>query len=282
MPCVCFTLREAPLSYLMRVGLMLSLVLGLVVLFGASPAPANDQTCDHLISAPGSNTVGVTISAPGIYCLATDVIMAASFKSGNAIEIAANYVTLDLNGHKIHGASAGTATQAIGIHAQNRVSLTIKNGTVWGFMYGILLNEPSPSSTASHLVEGVRAENNRIVGIYISGGANVILRHNIVTNTGPTTIVSVANAFGIDVFNADNARVLENDVLTVTGTGTGNANGMFVSGLNGLVVGNRITNVGGSGAGGVTALTAKCRDNLTNGVIAAVPINCNVDAGGNN
>ena len=44
----------------------------------------------------------------------------ASFTSGNAITIDANFVTLDLNGHKVHGANAGTATQAIGTLGDNR------------------------------------------------------------------------------------------------------------------------------------------------------------------
>ena len=56
-----------------------------------------------MISLPGTQAVGHVISAPGTYCLATDVIMAAGFKTGNAIEIDANYITLDLNGHKVHG-----------------------------------------------------------------------------------------------------------------------------------------------------------------------------------
>jgi hypothetical protein len=45
--------------------------------------------------------------------------MAASFTTGHAIEIAPNYVTLDLNGHKVHGATRygchprGLATEQI-------------------------------------------------------------------------------------------------------------------------------------------------------------------------
>src|SRR5262245_27897329 len=118
------------MSYFARLALFLFLTFGLVVLPDATPATAQEQNCDHLISAPGSNTVGITISAPGIYCLATDVIMAASFTAGNAIDITASYVTLDLNGHKVHGAAAGPATQAVGIHALNRRNVTVKNGTV--------------------------------------------------------------------------------------------------------------------------------------------------------
>jgi hypothetical protein len=95
--------------------LLLLLVLSVALLIDVPLVRAQTQTCDHLISASGSNTAGLTISAPGTYCLATDVIMAASFTMGNAITIAANYVTLDLNGHTVHGAATGTATQARGI-----------------------------------------------------------------------------------------------------------------------------------------------------------------------
>lgn len=51
-----------------------SLGLSLALLVDAQPARAQDQTCDHPISAPGANTVGITISAPGTYCLVPDVI----------------------------------------------------------------------------------------------------------------------------------------------------------------------------------------------------------------
>jgi hypothetical protein len=57
---------------LVRLPVLVSLLtLSLVLLPDASSAPAQDQTRDHLISAPGANTVGITISAPGIYCLDT-------------------------------------------------------------------------------------------------------------------------------------------------------------------------------------------------------------------
>jgi hypothetical protein len=56
------------MSHAARLGLLMTLVLSLAVLFGVPPAAANDQTCDKLISAPGANTVGITITAPGIYC----------------------------------------------------------------------------------------------------------------------------------------------------------------------------------------------------------------------
>ena len=241
------------------------LALSLAVLLGVPPAAAQTQTCDHLISAPGANTVGITITTPGTYCLATDVIMAASFTPGNAIEIAANYVTLDLNGHKVHGAAAGSATQANGIYAANRRNVTVKNGTVWGFASGIYLTASSFTTSAGYLVDGVRAENNTILGIALAG-ANGIVRNCIVANTGPTSLGGVHNMYGI-FLQGSGGRAINNDVLRVT-TNQGSAFGIFsnVAG-NILIVGNRITAVTGSSPSYAIAFqggsTGKYRDNLS-------------------
>ena len=58
------------------------LALSLAGLLRVPPAAANDQTCDHLISAPGLSTAGITISTGGTYCLATDVIMRPASRRG--------------------------------------------------------------------------------------------------------------------------------------------------------------------------------------------------------
>ena len=272
------------MAHVARLIALMSL-LALSLSLAVTPATANDQTCDHFISAPGSNTVGITISTPGIYCLATDVIMAASFKSGNAIEIAANYVTLDLNGHKVHGANAGTATQAIGIHAANRQALTIKNGIVWGFFQGVVLDAAAYTSPAGNVVEGLRARNNRANGIRVLG-ANSIIRNNVVADTGPSTLSAFVDANGILV-GGSGSRVLNNDILTVTSTGLlGSAAGIQSQGPNVLIVGNRITTVTAALPAnnyGVWIFSgpSKYRDNLTSSV--GIPFSTVVgDAGGNN
>jgi len=257
---------------LVLLGLLLALSLALLVT--VPPASAEDQDCDHLISLPGTRTTTFTISVPGIYCLDTDVIMAASFTSGHAIEIAANYVTLNLRGHKVHGANAGTGTTAAGIFALNRRNVTVKNGTVWGFGAGVLLDSVSLSG---YLVEGIRAELNREIGIMVTG-ANSIVRHNVVANTGPTTRAGDHVGLGI-YFVSTGGRVLENDVLTATPKGLGLGAGISIQSADDvLVVGNRVTNA----AFGVhfNSATGKYRDNLTSNV--GTPFLGGTDAGNNN
>ena len=253
------------MAHVARLALFMSLTLALVMLLGAPPAVALDQACDHPISAPGTTVGTITISTPGLYCLTTDVVMAASFKSGNAIEIAANYVTLDLNGHKVHGAAAGSATAAVGIHAQNRRNVTIKNGTVWGFDVGIQLGTSSSTTLAGYLIEGVRAELNRETGILVSGANNTV-RNNIVANTGPSGMAGPHVAYGILVAG-DGTRVVNNDVLTVTATGAADEAGIFIAQCNNvLVVGNRITTAD-FGIKFDPFATGKFRDNLAFGIV---------------
>ena len=156
-----------------RVALSLLGIVGLLI--GASPAATQTQTCQFNISLPGARTSTFTISSQGVHCLTTDVTMAASFTSGNAIEISANNVVLDLNGHKLGGQAAGPGTTARGIHAFQRKNITLKNGTVRGFNVGIFLEDVGPSSTSQgHRVEGVRAEGNTGTGIWVLGQGNVV------------------------------------------------------------------------------------------------------------
>jgi len=158
--------------------------LGIVgaVLLGASPVAAQTQTCEFPISLPGPQTTTFTINAQGVHCLMTDVTMAASFTTGNATEIAANNVVLDLNGHKVGGLAAGPGSFARGIHAFQRKNLTIKNGTVRGFEIGIFLADFLPFPHGGHRVEAVRAEGNTASGIHVQGQGSV-LRGNQVVDT---------------------------------------------------------------------------------------------------
>src|SRR5262245_47728812 len=108
------------------------LVIALItVTLGASPARGETVNCTPITSLPA------VITVQGIYCLTGNLNTAIT--SGTAITIDANNVVLDLNGFKLGGLAAGPGTLAFGIRAVNRANITIKNGTVRGFFYGISL-----------------------------------------------------------------------------------------------------------------------------------------------
>jgi hypothetical protein len=138
----------------------------------------------------------VTISLPGSYRLAGNLTVPNA--NTNAIVIAADHVTLDLNGFAILGptdCSAGPQNcvntgSGMGIGTEvDHFNITIRNGTVKGMgRRGIFLLGDA------HLVEYVHASDNADVGIFIfpgnggSGGGS-IAQHNTARHNGIGIIV---------------------------------------------------------------------------------------------
>src|SRR5450759_2310807 len=129
----------------------------------AFTAPAQAET----VNCTAITTLPYIISTQGVYCLTGE--LSTGITTGNAITIATNNVVLDLNGFKIGGLSAGLGTTAIGIYANQRQNITIKNGTVRGFCYGIYLSDTSLYTTSQgHVIEDIRADQNTLSLIHIS------------------------------------------------------------------------------------------------------------------
>ena len=120
------------------------------------------------VNCTAITTIPTVISVQGVYCFTAN--LATSINTGIAIDIQTNNVVLDLNGFKLGGLSAGFGTAAHGIHALDRQNITIKNGTVRGFLKGIFLENVSQSQ--GHVVEAVRADQNTLVGIEVDGAGN--------------------------------------------------------------------------------------------------------------
>jgi hypothetical protein len=132
----------------------------------ARPVPAETLDCTPITALPAIITV------QGIYCLTGNLNTALSF--GNTVDIQTNNVTIDLNGWKLGGLAAGPGTVANGIHALDQKNITVRNGTVRGFFRGIYLEG---SNSQGNLVEDIRAEQNRVVGIWTQGRGDIV-RHN--------------------------------------------------------------------------------------------------------
>jgi len=229
-------------------------------------ASAETVNCTAITALP------YTISASGVYCLTGDINI--NIAGGSAIDIQANSVIVDLNGHKIGNLAAGPATVASGIHAASRQNITIKNGTIRGFYSGIELTDPV---SQGHVIEGVRLGQNTVQGIYVEG-RGLIIRNNQVVATGGTSLSANANAYGIRLVGLYN-RVINNDVITVTKQGTGQSIGIFFGSIPdlGLAVNNRIT---GADVGISMQDQTKFRDNVTTGV--TTPYQGGINVGNNN
>jgi hypothetical protein len=238
---------------------------------------ATNEAGAETVNCTAITALPATISTPGIYCLNDD--LATAITTGNAVEITANNVIFDLNGHKIAGLAAGTATQATGIFINQRKNVTIRNGTVRGFYGAIRINDTSPyTASQGHLIEDVRADRNTGFGFWVSGRGN-ILRNNQVVVTGGSTFTG-PNVSAIAILVAGpGTRLLKNDVVTVTKQGTALSWGILVSAAaDTFLVGNRITQCDR----GIEFISSsgKYRDNVTTGV--TTPYTGGTDAGNNN
>ena len=250
-----------------------SLPVLIALVFSVTTAHAETVNCTAITVLPA------VITVQGVYCFTGDLSTAIAV--GNAIDIQTNNVVLDLNGFKLGGLAAGTGTAAYGIRASNRQNITIKNGTVRGFLIGIRLDNAGAGQ--GHVVEDIRADQNTQAGLRVSGARSVV-RNNLVVATGGTTLFGAnADAFGIQIgevgFGSDGTRVLNNDVIDVAKQGGGLAWGIYFESITGgLAVNNRIAGLDR----GIEYFnsTGKYRDNIT--VDVSTPYVGGTNIGNNN
>ena len=236
---------------------------------GVSTARADGPTgwgggsCREVTAFPAN------LVAPGVYCLSFKYID-FPLASGALITISADNVVFDLNGATLDGTPKGSAF-SWGIRSYGHSNITIRNGTIRGFNYGISLAAPlgyvntTVRPSHSFLVENVRLIENRTAGIEVVGYDSVI-RGNYIAHTGGSPDPRLSgHAWGM-IGAGDGLRVIDNDV-THTHVNTAHSGGMttgiFLSGGSDMVVvNNRITEANfGIFSGGLN--WGKYRDNIT-------------------
>ena len=107
---------------------------------------------------------------------------------GHGLVIAADNVTLDLNGHTIFAGSV-VLHQAAGVRVDERSNVTVKNGTVRGFFHGI------------HVQNG---RNNAVVDIDAidnTGGNGIVLQNVTDSKVTRNTVINSGGFSGISVFD---------------------------------------------------------------------------------
>ena len=172
----------------------------------------------NAVNTPGDTNSQFRITQPGSYYLASN-ITGVSGRSG--IEIAANNVTIDLNGFALVGVTGSLNGMASDGAPTN---LAIRNGTIsgWGGR-GITIS----TSAINLLVEGVHVT---LCGDYgITGSANAILRDcTVAFNTGGGVAIatngvivncSIRSNGGDGITTANGATVIGCSVRDNEGTG---------------------------------------------------------------
>lgn len=200
----------------------------------------------RLISPKEVNVAnGFVISTTGSYLLSDDVVCSNLSAAGTAITITSSNVTLDLNGKSLIGPT--TFSTRVGIQINNRAgNVTIRNGTVSGFDFGI--TNYNGAFTDRSLTNNVLLERLTVDGcIYgidfeaITAGiaSNIYIRNCIVSNGGGTD----AGAIGITVQQSND--VIIEDCIVSKQAGD---DGINFSNVDNIVV-QRCTIMGSGGTG---------------------------------
>jgi parallel beta-helix repeat protein len=141
---------------------------------------------------------------------------------GDGLVVAADGITIDLNGKTLDGVGRG-----IGIRNDGYDGVTIKNGTVNGFQWGVQLNP----GTIGNVVEGVTVSHNEVVGLQLDGATQ--------NHVSGSKIEFQANQ-GVAILNGSNANVFFNNTLFTNGD-----TGMFVQNSNGNLLQSNVVTVSG-------------------------------------
>jgi hypothetical protein len=216
--------------------LLITVIVSLTALLNptsAHAAQSYDNCTGFITSLPA------TITTQGTWCLKADLTTAIT--SGQAINVAANNVTIDCNDFKLGGLAAGAATQTTGIYAYGFDNLTIRRCNIRGFYEGTYTLNGS-----GHLVEDNRFDSNTAYGVFVQSNRSII-RRNLVIATGGSS--SAGTSYGI--YSTGSVDVLDNTVNGVTATGTNNdAFGIYTyNNPDGSISGNRVRGVVKTGTG---------------------------------
>jgi parallel beta-helix repeat protein len=124
--------------------------------------------------------------------------------SGDGLEIDADDVTLDLNGHFIKGDGSGT-----GVLVDGQSGVKIKNGTVKEFAIGIFL-----TGTDDSTVKQVDARDHGAYGIFLTGSDNNTIERNKTKGNGNVGI-NVQSDSDDNTIDANTASRIDGDGIVV-------------------------------------------------------------------
>jgi hypothetical protein len=194
-----------------------------------APAPTM-KTLAQIEARTPISSVPFTINQSGSYYLTNNV----SVSSGDAITIAVSHVTLDLNGFTV-GSTQPTASTACGILLGSGLrNIRIANGFIEsgvtnngayvysgsGFGYGICYSGTGPKNV---LVSGIGVSGCLNHGIYIGGGASLVVESCVVQTVGGSGIVAstVRSSSAFDCGESGVLGELVSDCRAQAGNGTG-------------------------------------------------------------
>jgi parallel beta-helix repeat protein len=214
------------------------LLLGTLLVSPLATRAETYATCTGFI-----DTVPAVISTQGTWCLRQD--LGTSVTTGQAVLVATNNVTIDCNGYKIGGLSAGATSMTAGVRAVGRQNVTVRNCNVRGFYIGLAI-----SSGSGHLIEDNRIDNSLYSGIFVNADDTSLIRDNRVFDTGGAP--DHPNSIGIYA----RGDVIGNVVSGVFGDNADSSPDGIAQYSGVLLQGNRVDGLVTSGSGTARGLSA--------------------------
>jgi len=141
----------------------------------------------------------IPISASGTWCLTASIV-------GRGLLIDADDVVLDLRGYSIINDGTATTpvvylgTEVAGVLAENHNNITVRNGTIRGFDYGVQLGFPG-GARGNVLVENLLVLNSKARGINVLVYDTVTVRNNTVSGVAGRSIYGISARGRNDVVN---------------------------------------------------------------------------------
>lgn len=204
----------------------------LAALAGLMSVPIPARAAESYDNCTGFiDSLPATISTQGTWCLRKD--LATSMSYGNAIDVAANNVTIDCNDFKVGGLAAGAGTTTYGIFSI-KLNLTVRNCNIRGFGIGVALM----GDAGGHVVEDNRFDGNTSIALYVEGDGSVVQR-NLVHDTGGSTAWP---GWSVGIRAHGNADVIDNTVSGVWPGPHASGNGASVGVLTAFNFGGSVRN----------------------------------------
>jgi hypothetical protein len=209
----------------------------------ACAAQAESTQCQEVVPP-------ATITQSGSYCLKKSYN--TNLPGQPAISIEASDVTLDLNGFSLINQSTEVVKATSGVKAYNVTNVTVRNGGIRGYGYGVFYDAPDASVVRGQLVEDLFIDRTAYCGVCMVNQQGVIRRNIILRVEGDAS----GNHAGISG-GRSSLDIMDNDIGNLASSATGSVSGIALSGSKGqssIVEGNRITqfsSLSGYGSAGI-------------------------------
>jgi hypothetical protein len=168
-----------------------------LLLSRAPHARAETLTCTQI------DTLPTTITVAGHYCLNRNF---SQVFTTAAVNIAADDVVLDCNGHAI--TQAGTAA-ITGVYANNRKRVTVTRCTIDNFGRGIAFFQTDTNLSHDNRVLDNVVRRSRVAGVQMAGNVNLIEGNHISGNLGSAAL---AYTYGILLSGGGGTLVRRNTI----------------------------------------------------------------------